>query len=295
MKASKNIRFSVVIPCYNEESYIANTLRSLQKQITDVTYEVIVVDNNCTDATSSIAKKLGARVVRERMPGVCAARQKGATVAKGEIIVSTDADTVFSTHWLQNIQKAFLSDPSVVAVSGPCRYYDGPWWGKIYTHFLFGWSCIYAQLTGHPFYITATNTAFKKSAWTGYDLSLTQGGDELGLLHQLKSVGAVSFMNDNPTYTSGRRLERGMFYSIFVSFLFYYFAGYHINSLFKRTIIGSAPAFRNSKRVNTASVIGWVSTFLLIISLSFYTADHKVISIITDNFNDFTSAIYRLF
>jgi glycosyltransferase involved in cell wall biosynthesis len=291
MKAVQNLRFSVVIPCYNEEDYIGNALLALQAQNTETRYEVIIVDNNCTDATSTIAKKLGARVVYERAPGVCAARQAGTTMARGEIIVSTDADTVFPTNWLQNIDKAFLSDSSLVAIGGPCRYYDGPWWGKIYTHFLFGWSYMYLRLTGHPFYLTATNIAFKKAAWKGYDLSLTQGGDELGLLHQLRTAGKVGFTPKNTTYTSGRRLEKGMFYNIFISFLYYYIVGYHINTIFKKPIIGSAPAFRKSHSVNIMSSIGAGITLIFVIGLPLYV----FANFITDSSKDLVAFVNRLF
>lgn len=231
-----------MIPCYNEEAYISNTLRSLLAQ-TYKDYEVVVVDNNCTDATTSIAREHGARVIREMTPGVCAARQAGTEAARGEIVVSTDADTRFSPDWLLRIVESFDKNPSQVAVGGPCQYYDGPWW-RTYTKILFGLSYIHYRLFGWPWYMTATNIAFRKAAWRGYDLVLTQGGDELALLHQLKRVGRVRFMLSNSTYTSGRRLEQGVLYSIFVTFLFYYVAGYYINRMFGREVIGTAPPFR---------------------------------------------------
>ena len=82
-------RFSVVIPCYNEELYIADALKSLQKQDFTGDYEVIVVDNNSTDNTATLAKKHGAKVVHEKRPGICWARQAGTEAARGEIVIST--------------------------------------------------------------------------------------------------------------------------------------------------------------------------------------------------------------
>lgn len=87
---TRDIRFSVVIPCFNEEDYIGEALQSLQAQDTQATYEIIVVDNKCDDHTAEIAMGYGVRVVSETVPGVCAARQKGTLEAKGEIIISTD-------------------------------------------------------------------------------------------------------------------------------------------------------------------------------------------------------------
>ena len=95
-----------------------------------------------------------------------------------------------------------------------------------------------------PYYISATNFAFKKSSWEGYDVLLSQGGDEVAMIRQLKSKGRIVFLLNNPTLTSARRLRRGMFYNIFVSFFYYYLAGYHINRIFKKEIIKPAPAYR---------------------------------------------------
>jgi len=278
-------RFSVVIPCYNEANFIANTLRSLENQITKATYEVIVVDNNCDDNTVEIARKHGARIVTERKPGVCAARQKGTEAAKGEIIISTDADTVFTPTWLQTIDNDFKSDKELVAIGGPCRYFDGPWW-RIYTHFLFGANYIFSKVVGHPFYMTATNIAFKKLAWTNYNLTIMYGGDEVDLLHKLRKRGKVRFNNSNSTYTSGRRLTKGLAYNLFVTFLFYYVGAYYIDRLTKRNIIGSAPAFRGANapkiRPKFAALFAVWSIAIFAIILSITPIRHFV----TDNIQD---------
>jgi glycosyltransferase involved in cell wall biosynthesis len=123
-------RFSVVIPCYNEAGYVAAALRSLRDQNYAGGYELIVVDNNCADDTADIARGLGARVVTEQVPGVCGARQKGTEVSGGEIVISADADTIYAPDWLAKIDQVFRADDQVVAIAGPCRYVDGPLWGR---------------------------------------------------------------------------------------------------------------------------------------------------------------------
>jgi glycosyltransferase involved in cell wall biosynthesis len=296
MNTSKaEYRFSIVIPCYNEADFIAMTLESLAVQDTLAKYEVIVVDNNCTDDTVRIAHKHGARIVSEIRPGVCAARQAGTDAATGEIVISTDADTIFSPHWLSTIDADFTRDPKLIAIGGPCRYFDGPWWGKVYTHFLFSGSYIYCLIVGHPFYFTATNIAFKKSSWTGYNLTIMQGGDELDLLHRLRRQGKVRFNNRNPTYTSGRRLSNGLFYNIFVTFLFYYLGAYYLDKLFKRSIIGSAPAFRKTAQ-NTASRKlrqRQITAPILISSGLLSIAPLRLF--ISDNLKDITAVISKIF
>lgn len=243
-KIAKRPRFSVVIPCYNEENYIGDTLLSLQSQDYNGEFEVIVVDNNSTDASAKIAKHYGATVIREKRPGVCWARQTGTEAAIGEIVISTDADTIFTPNWLAKLDCTFNHSNNFVAVAGPCIYRSGPFWGKAYPIILFSAVHGYAKLTGHPFYVTATNLAFKKSYFDGYDVHSPQGGDELSMLRQLKKKGKVGFQYGNPVYTSARRLKRGLFYNIFVTLFYYYICGYYLDRIFKRTIIGSAPAYR---------------------------------------------------
>jgi cellulose synthase/poly-beta-1,6-N-acetylglucosamine synthase-like glycosyltransferase len=62
------VRISVVIPCYNEADYLADAIRSLHQQAYAGEYEIVVVDNNSTDATVDIARGLGVRVVSESVP-----------------------------------------------------------------------------------------------------------------------------------------------------------------------------------------------------------------------------------
>ena len=63
------IRFSVVVPAYNEAAYLGRALDSLQHQDYDGTYEIIVVDNNSTDNTAAIAARYGVRLVKEAQQG----------------------------------------------------------------------------------------------------------------------------------------------------------------------------------------------------------------------------------
>lgn len=272
-------RFSIVIPCHDEELYIAKTLTSLQKQSFAGEWEVIVVDNNCTDKTVALAKQFGARIVTEDHPGVCWARQAGTAAARGEIVVSTDADTTFEADWLATIDQTFRRN-RCVAVAGPCRYSDGPWWGRVYPQLLFGSVAVFNKLSGKPFYVTATNIAFRRSCWNSYNTCLTQGGDELALLNDLTKRGRVVFVNSNHVNTSGRRLTKGLFYSLLVTFLFRYVLAYHLNKLFHKPIIGMAPAFREvktSRKWRTAFYQFFALAFIVSFSLLAHLPRHDTI------------------
>lgn len=254
---------SVVVPAFNEAELLPDCLRALAAQNYPGPYEVIVVDNASTDGTAQIAAALGARVVSESHPGVTWARERGTRAARGEIVVSTDADTTTAPDWLSTIVGTFAAQPELVAVCGPCVWVGSPWWGRVYGSALFGGVRLLYRLTGRVVYASATNIAFRRRAWSGYDLAATQGGDEVGLLRHLRRRGKIHFSQGNATLTSPRRLHRGLIYNVFVTCLYYYLLGYAVNRLAGRAVIGTAPHIRaggSDEPRNTASAwkaIGW--------------------------------------
>ena len=249
-------RYSVVIPAFNEQAYLGACLASLAAQDYPGAFEVIVVDNNSTDDTAVIAAAAGATVVVEPERGVCHARQRGTEVARGEIVISTDADTTFPPGWLSGIDAAFARHPGAVAVAGPCHFVGAPRWGTLYSTLLFGTVNLAKRVTGRVVYVSATNIAFRKNVWTGYDTRLTQGGDELDLLRRLQAAGEVVFDSTNPTLTSSRRLDEGLLYNIAVTFFYYYLLGYALNRTFRRPVLGTAPALRRSGDRGPRTVTG---------------------------------------
>jgi glycosyltransferase involved in cell wall biosynthesis len=89
---------SIVIPAYNEEEAIGKDIDVIRTTMdkTSYEYEMIVVDDGCTDKTPDIAEKRGAKVLRHpHNKGVGAARKTGIKAAKGDIIVMTDADCTY--------------------------------------------------------------------------------------------------------------------------------------------------------------------------------------------------------
>ncbi len=97
------IDYSVIIPAYNEEALLANTLKTLQKAMAEISLsgEIIVTDNNSTDRTAEIARAAGAKVVFEPINQISRARNAGAKHAQGHYLVFIDADTLASPELLQ--------------------------------------------------------------------------------------------------------------------------------------------------------------------------------------------------
>ena len=117
------MKFSVIIPAWNEAQHIKKAIKALEKQnIPRNNFEIIVVDNNSTDNTFNLAKSAGAdKVVRELKQGTNLARQQGYQISQGKIIVFLDADSVPPPNWLSLIEKKFKNS-NIVAVSGPFDY-----------------------------------------------------------------------------------------------------------------------------------------------------------------------------
>lgn len=94
------MKLSVVVPAKNEEKYIGSCLEAIKAaaagQRHDV--EVIVVLNRCTDRTEEIAKSFGAHIVIENAKNLSQIRNAGARAAKGEVLVTVDADSRMSSN-----------------------------------------------------------------------------------------------------------------------------------------------------------------------------------------------------
>ena len=114
------MRVSIVIPVFNEEKYIGKCLESLINQ-EEKPSEIIVVDNNCTDKTTEISQKFGAKIVKEEKQGMIYARNAGFDNAKYEILGRIDADSILPHDWISKVKENF-KDQSVVALSGPAYF-----------------------------------------------------------------------------------------------------------------------------------------------------------------------------
>lgn len=94
--------YSIIIPAYNEEGFLPETLVHVKKAMAECAQpgEIIVVDNNSTDRTASIAGDAGAKVVFEPFNQISRARNAGAKNSIGKHLVFLDADTIISPELL---------------------------------------------------------------------------------------------------------------------------------------------------------------------------------------------------
>jgi glycosyltransferase involved in cell wall biosynthesis len=111
---------SIIIPAYNAEKFIQETIDSVKQQ-TYSSWEIIVVNDGSTDTTTAIVnKELSERVqlVNQENAGVSAARNKGILFAKGEYLVFFDADDLMTPAFLFERVKALDENPHLGFVGG---------------------------------------------------------------------------------------------------------------------------------------------------------------------------------
>ena len=109
---------TVVIPVLNGAETIGDTLRALLSQAgAPADLEIIVVDNGSTDGTPELVGEFPVTLLRCATPGASAARNVGLNVARGELFVCLDADTLPTRTWLRELLRPF-ADPKVMLVGG---------------------------------------------------------------------------------------------------------------------------------------------------------------------------------
>ncbi|MBI4210219.1 MAG: glycosyltransferase [Candidatus Diapherotrites archaeon] len=116
----ERLKASIVVPAYNSEATIRECISAIQNQEYGGNFEIIVIDDGSKDATALAAKRAGARVVSQENAGPAKARNLGARISKGEIIIFTDADCIPEKNWLSEMLKPF-GEAEVAGVQGTYR------------------------------------------------------------------------------------------------------------------------------------------------------------------------------
>ena len=135
---------SAIICTYNRAKYIGNLLESIAANDLDKKeYEILLVDNNCTDNTRDICeafaeahKDLQFRYTNEPEQGLSAARNRGIKEAKGDVLVYVDDDALVDTWYLRTIAEYMSAHPEICAIGGkiiPLYETEEPKWMSPYT------------------------------------------------------------------------------------------------------------------------------------------------------------------
>jgi glycosyltransferase involved in cell wall biosynthesis len=225
------LTLSLIIPAYNEESYLAACLEyasaELEAQKHRGPFEIIVVNNASTDRTHEIAASFPhVRVVYEPRKGLTYARQRGLEEATGEILAYIDADTHMPQGWVARVLDAYQSRSDAVCVSGPYFYYDLPRNKRALVR-------LYWMLLAKPTYwmtrymAVGGNFAAKKASLLqigGFDTSISFYGEDTNIARRLSEVGKVVFDMQLVMHTSARRLLEEGFTSTAMNYVINFMA-----------------------------------------------------------------------
>lgn len=109
------MKVSIVIPAHNEEKYITKCIESVNdsSKIANVDVEIIIVLNRCKDNTEKIAKSLGAKTIKDDIKNLSHIRNTGIKLAKGEIIMTLDADSLVSKNLISEVLRLVKTDKYV--------------------------------------------------------------------------------------------------------------------------------------------------------------------------------------
>lgn len=170
---------TAIICTYNRAKYIGNLLESVAKNdLAKSEYEIVLVDNNCTDNTREICeafakahKDVNFRYVLEPEQGLSAARNKGIKEAEGEVIVYIDDDALVDTWYLRTYAEWFAMHPETMACGGPIEPLyetEEPSWMTPYTKALLtAWMNYGDKVREYPKgrYPGGGNAAYRKSVF----------------------------------------------------------------------------------------------------------------------------------
>jgi glycosyltransferase involved in cell wall biosynthesis len=205
------MKVSVIIPAFNEERLLGESLRQVQAALIAFTRrnwqtELIICDNNSTDHTAEVARAAGAHVVFEPINQIGRARNRGAEAATGDWLIFIDADTHPSA--------ALFDDVADQIASGRClaggvtiRLEDGYPAGNVITQLWNLTSRALHWMAGS--FIFCETAAFRKLG--GFDTRLF-ASEELELSKRLKKLARaerkkIIILHRHPILTSARKMR----------------------------------------------------------------------------------------
>jgi glycosyltransferase involved in cell wall biosynthesis len=205
------LKISIIIPAFNEERLLGETLRCVQAALGGFTSagwstELIVCDNNSTDRTAEIARAGGATVVFEPVNQIARARNRGAETATGDWLLFIDADSHPSEELFADLVEVIQSG-RYLAGGATVQFNDGY---PVANFFLGFWNCLSRgrRLLAGSFIFCETE-AFRKIG--GFSRELF-AGEELDLSMRLKRLGKetgkkIVILHRHPLVTSARKMK----------------------------------------------------------------------------------------
>lgn len=202
---------SIIIPTLNEEKYLPKLLESIKKQ-SFKDYEIIVADYNSKDKTKQVARKYNCKLVKGGLPPK--ARNNGAKIAKGSLLLFMDADCVIRKDFFENALREIKNKRLNIAACKIC-----PLSNKVIDKLAFSiynfWSFLtqkfYPHATGHGIFCE------KKlhNKINGFDESIKLGED-MDYCRRAGKKGKFRILNSVVISTSTRRFDSNGRFNVFL-------------------------------------------------------------------------------
>jgi len=271
-------KVSVIISARNESTNIKKLVRSLKNQNYNKNlYDVIIVDDHSNDNSWELLcqeklnwPKLHLITMDSNEHGKKKALLKAINFSDSEIILTSDADCLFSPEWIKSMTSCFIND-NINLASGPVSFnYQSTFFNKIQTLEFLSLIASGAAAIGlnKPIFCNGANLAYRRKVFlevSNYDDDNIASGDDVFLLHMVKKVypGSVFFV---------KNFESIVFTDSISSF--WQFINQRIRWVSKSS------SYKDTYTIYTSLLVFFVNLLLIfLLFLSFY--DHTFINIFT--------------
>jgi glycosyltransferase involved in cell wall biosynthesis len=193
---------SFIVPAWNEEAHLAATLTCIRAAARSLgeRFEIVVANDGSTDRTGEIAQQLADRTVDVRHRQIAAARNAGARVAEGDLLIFVDADTAVTGDLLRAVAQAVRQG----AIGGGCfARFDEPVppWGTLAVVLANAYTRLFRVAYGC--FLFCTREAFDTVG--GFDSSLYIT-EEVAMSQALRRLGRFVVLPQR-VVTSGRKIR----------------------------------------------------------------------------------------
>lgn len=191
------MKFSIIIPTYNEDKVLERTLRQYQKARKSKRAELIIADGGSTDNTLTVAKRYADKIAVKKQSGpetIAMGRNRGAKLAIGEILIFFDADVIVSNleRLLADVEREFKNIKVVAGTSKVLPYPEERTTFDTMFHTAFWWFiCLRNNFGGGA--ARGECQIIRRSAFAklgGYQSALG-AGEDFELYNRLAKLGKV--------------------------------------------------------------------------------------------------------
>ena len=218
---------SIIIPTYDEAEQIAETIIKTHEANGGHQIEIIIADGGSADETVPIALRSNAIIIVSDKKGRAAQMNKGASVAKGDVLYFLHADSIPPKNFTGSILKAVNKNFS----SGCFRLsFDHPHWFLKANCWFTRFDLNTVRFGDQSLFVT--KDVFQKTG--GFNEHLLMMEDQ-EIIHRIKKHGRFKVMKDVVTTSARKYLDNGVYrmQAIFFRIWFLYYLGYSQERLIK--------------------------------------------------------------